>query len=153
VEDELVQLDVREETGEHVVADQSRPDISQPARVSISAGVDVAGHQVVQHGVPQELQLLIASSQPVVSIAWVIEGLEEERLLLERVSGDLLDLVSSQLIPHLVTAECILLSLHDHLFPGLLPLDDLLHPAIVLLKLIPILAMKSRQFSIPKWRR
>ena len=153
MEDELVQLDVFEETGEYVVADQSRPDISQPARVSISVGVDVAGHQVVQHGVPQELQLLIASSQPVVSIAWVIEGLEEERLLLERVSGDLLDLVSSQLIPHLVTAECILLSLHDHLFPGLLPLDDLLHPAIVLLKLIQILAMKSRQFSIPKWRR
>jgi hypothetical protein len=43
-----------------------------------SVSVDVAGHQVVQHGVLQELQLLIADSQPVVSIAGVGDGLEEK---------------------------------------------------------------------------
>ena len=53
-----------------------------PARVSICVGVAVAGHQVVLHGVTQELLDLMADSHPVVSIARMSEGLVEKLLVI-----------------------------------------------------------------------
>ena len=136
----MVQLDIRQETGEHVVADQGRPDVRQPAGVSICVGLDVAGHQVVQHSISQELQLLIAASQPIVSIARMGEGLMEERLFLEGVTGDLFNLIDSQfqkkglqlcyLISRLLTTESIPLWVLLHkLLPRLYPVIDLLYAA------------------------
>ena len=80
-------------SGEHL--QQLLLHIERGVLQHIVKGVDVAGHQVVQQCFPQELQLLIAISQPVVPIARVGECLKEERLLFKSVSDDLLDLIGS----------------------------------------------------------
>ena len=61
-------------------------------------GVDVDGDQVVQDAIPEVLQPLVATGHPVVAVAGVGEGLQEETLLSEVVADNVLNLRHSEFL-------------------------------------------------------
>ena len=92
VQDVLVQGDVGQERGEEVVVDQGGPDVGDPPWIGVGVlAVDVAGHQVVEHCVTEQFQPLICFCNPVVAIARVSEGLQDEGLLLPSVTDNILN--------------------------------------------------------------
>ena len=76
MKDELVEVGVREEAGEHVVTNEGRSDVRQSARICRGVAEDVAGDEIVKNCVTKKLQFLVAVSQPVVLVAGVGEGFQ-----------------------------------------------------------------------------
>lgn len=90
-QDVSVELVAHAQTGERVVVDESGSQIGQLSLMHLGAALkDVGRHQHVEHGIAEELELLVASGHAVRGKRRVGEGLQQKGSVLERVSEILL---------------------------------------------------------------